>query len=111
MIPTYDEAACRETLEEAGIGITLKGIVRVEYTPMAGGTARCRVVFLASPSDDASLKSVPDEESLGAGWFTLSEMGTLPLRGREVLDLFRYLEGSPLIAPLSLLADEGQPYP
>ena len=56
-------AACRETLEEAGISIRVTGIIRVEHSPRPG-SSRVRVIFAAEPIDDAEPKSIPDEESL-----------------------------------------------
>jgi len=49
---TFEEAAVRETLEEAGVKIKLKGILRVERTVQdseQGVYARMRVVFYAEP--------------------------------------------------------------
>lgn len=103
---TFVEAAHRETLEEAGIPIELTGVVRVEHTPRPDGTARCRVILLASPADDTPPKQTPDSESLEADWFRLDQMPTLDLRGREVLDLFAFLATHPPIAPLSFLRPE-----
>lgn len=103
-------AARRETLEEAGIQIEFDGIIRIEHTAQADGTARCRLVLLAHPADDTPPKSVPDDESLESKWFTLPEVRTLRLRGEEVYDLLRYLSDKPVIAPLSLLAGEGLRY-
>ncbi|MFO0827721.1 MAG: NUDIX domain-containing protein [Phycisphaerales bacterium] len=103
-------AAKRETLEEAGIAVEPHGLVRVEHAPRPDGTARLRVILLAHPVDDTPPKRVADAESLRAAWFTLEEMRSLPLRGGEVLRLFTYLSGDPVIAPLSLLASEGEPF-
>src|SRR4051794_21803157 len=64
---TFAAAAQRETLEEAGIPITLMGILRIEHAATVRGS-RLRAVFLAEPADDTPLKSVPDDESLAARW-------------------------------------------
>ena len=104
---TFVQAAQRETLEEAGISIAVEGVLRVEHSPQADGTARVRVIFLAHPADDTLPKNKPDQESLGAGWFILSELSALPLRGDEVLQIFRYVEQSPRIYPLELINFEG----
>lgn len=103
------DAAHRETREEAGIAIDLGGIYQVQHTPFPDGTCRVRVVFGATPRDDAPPKSAPDEHSLQAGWFTLSEMAELPLRGTEVARLFEAVAGGAPVHPLALLADEGVP--
>jgi len=102
-------AAKRETLEEAGIPIEVDGIVRLEHSPSPHGT-RVRLIISAAPVDDTPPKTEPDEESLGAGWFTLEEMRSLPLRGPDVLEIFSYVEGGGFIAPRSMLAWEGDPF-
>jgi phosphatase NudJ len=107
---SFLEAARRETLEETGISIHLDGIVRIEHSPKADSTARVRVVFLAHPAGSSVPKHKPDQESLGAGWFTLDQMKTLTLRGEEVVELFEYLSKEPFIAPMTMLAVEGLPY-
>src|SRR5262249_43653528 len=54
-----------------------------------------------------SFEKPPDRESLRAAWVTLEELTTFPLRGNELLELFRAVaEGMP-VAPLSLLGREG----
>lgn len=107
---TFAEAACRETLEEAGVDIVLEGIVRVERS-LAFGGARLRVIYLARPADDRPPKSEPDDESLEARFVTLDEMRALPLRGAEVYGWSEYVLGGGAVAPLSLLAPEGAPPP
>lgn len=107
---TFVAAAKRETLEEAGIQIDIDGVVRIEHSPSPDGTARTRVIFLAHPADDTPPKQTPDQESIEARWVSLQEMAELPLRGAEVLDLFRYLSRQPFIAPLTILTDEGAPF-
>src|SRR5262245_43494104 len=84
--PVHD-AACRETLEEAGVPIRITGIIRVEHSPRLAG-ARMRVVFLGEPTDDTPPKTEPDGESLGAAWVGLDELANYPLRGDEVRELF-----------------------
>ena len=96
-------AARRETLEEAGVPVVLEGILRVEHVQREGGSARQRVMFVARPASDAAPKSVPDEESLGAGWFTLDEAAKLPLRGDDVLELLRQVEAGGAVYPMGLL--------
>jgi phosphatase NudJ len=108
---TFAQTAVRETLEEAGVPIALDGVLRVEHTPTADGTARCRVIFLGHPTDDTLPKAVPDDESLRAGWFTLAEAAGLGLRGDEVLSALRYVANGGAVYPLSLLTFEGAPFP
>jgi len=98
-------AARREALEEAGIPIVLEGILRVEHVLRPEGGVRVRVVFAARPGSDAPPKSVPDDESLGAGWFTLAEAAQLPLRGDDVLEHLRQVEDGGPVYPLALLKE------
>ena len=101
----FEEAALRETREEAGLDVILEGIVRVEYRPVPDG-ARMRVLFVARPVDDTPPKSRPDEHSLGARWVTLDELATLPQRGDEIMALVRHVESGGQIFPLSALTSE-----
>jgi hypothetical protein len=65
---TFSTAAIRETMEEAGIDIELKGILGIDYEPHSD-YVRMRVVFYAEPKDfDQLPKSIPDFESAGACW-------------------------------------------
>jgi len=47
----FIEAAIRETKEEAGIDIEIKGVLRVEQN-FQGENARIRVIFYAEPIDN-----------------------------------------------------------
>ena len=102
---TLAEAALRETLEETGIEAILEGILKIQHTP-SGPAARVRALFLARPADDRPPKSVPDEHSLEARWVTLDELARLPLRGPEVLDVFRWVAGGAPVYPLELIGSE-----
>jgi len=109
---TFPQAAYRETLEEAGIGIQIEGLLRVEHRLTKPSSGRMRVVFYGVPIHaDAPLKSKPDGESLRAKWVTVKEMRGLRLRSREVIEWAEYVEGGGVIYPLSLLAGEGEPVP
>ena len=89
-------AAIRETKEEAGIDIELKGILGIEYDPREGNRSnggsyvRMRVIFYAEPIDNTQLpKSLPDFESAGACWCSEEEIkNILKLRGNEVSTLY-----------------------
>ena len=106
---SFAAAAMRETLEESGIPIRLVGVVRVEHSPRREG-ARMRVVFLAEPVDDSPPKDTPDDESLGAEWVSLEELGNLPLRGGEVRELIEHVAAGGAVYPMSVLQPEGMPY-
>jgi phosphatase NudJ len=102
---TLAGAALRETLEETGVPVVLEGLLKLQHTP-AVDCARVRALFLARPADDRAPKSEADEHSLEARWVTLDELARLPLRGPEVLAIFRWVaEGAP-VYPLDLIGDE-----
>jgi 8-oxo-dGTP pyrophosphatase MutT (NUDIX family) len=112
---TFCEAALREGREEAGIDLSLKGILRVEHTPQGGGFNRMRVVFFAEPADpNAIVKTTAqaDEESHCASWVTVAELQTLAaaelLRGNELLNWARYLESGGHVWPLGVMGEEGE---
>merc|ERR1712032_494541 len=103
-----------EAQEEAGISIKLDGLLAIEHTLQSSCDARMRVVFLASPSEpEATVKTVPDDESLGAAWMTVEEPKILAaypppkgLRGRELLHWAMHIEAGGPIAPIEMLQDE-----
>lgn len=107
-------AAKRETMEEAGIDIDLKGILSVEYNPIGKdhkdlSCVRLRVVFFAEPSLrglEQLPKSVPDFESAGACWCTAEEiLGKIKLRGGEPRRWVKYLQEGGAVYPLALLEE------
>ena len=102
---TLAEAALRETLEETGVPIVLEGLLKLQHTPSAHG-ARVRALFLARPADDTPPRTTPDEHSLEARWVTLDELASLPLRGPEVLAIFRWVQGGAPVYPLELFGQE-----
>jgi phosphatase NudJ len=102
---SFQQAALRETREEAGIDVVLEGVLAVEHRP-GPEQARIRVVFLAREKDDTPPKSEPDQHSLAAAFFTLEEMATLPLRGDDVTDWVKKALQGAVAVPLSIL-DEG----
>jgi phosphatase NudJ len=99
-------AARRECVEEAGIPIEIEGVLRLEHTPLVGGGARVRVILVARPRDDSTPKTEADGESLGADWFTISDMRHIDLRGDEVLRYCEHVAGGGRIYPLEVLGDE-----
>lgn len=106
---TLADAALRETLEETGLKVALEGILRVEHNPGVDAT-RVRVFYLARPLGDTTPKQLPDEHSLAARWVTLAELQRLPLRGQEVLEIFRAVAAGAPVAPLDLIVQEGAPW-
>ena len=65
----------RECLEEAGIQVELKGVLRVDHEAQADH-ARMRVIFYAEPvsvEQAQMLKQVADSESEEARWVSIEE--------------------------------------
>lgn len=91
---TLTGAALREVREEAGIDVRLTGVYRCEHTAFDEGV-RVRVIFAAEPADDTPPKSVPDEHTLRADWFTPEEAGSLRLRADEVTALLAMAMAAP----------------
>ena len=109
----FFQAAVRETKEEAGIDVVVKGILRVEHSPQGNSHARMRVVFYAEPVDDEQPpKSEADSESLEAKWVTMDEFLVLGnLRGDELVQWGRYLDAGGRIFPLDVFVDEHDAVP
>jgi len=105
---SFLEAARRETLEESGVPIILDGILGVEHSPHPSGTARMRVIFIAHPANDTPPRPDPNEHSLEAGWFSVEEMRSLPLRSPDLSLLFARMDQGMAIYPFSLLRDESR---
>ncbi|MFM7315703.1 MAG: NUDIX hydrolase [bacterium] len=106
---SFAEAALRETYEESGLNVKLLGVLRFEHSPKAEG-ARLRVIFLAEPIDNTAPKSVPDDESLAAAWVSLSDLTNYPLRSKEVIELFQYVDRGGNISPLNIIQREGMAF-
>ena len=106
---SFQEAAIRETKEEAGVDIELTGILTIEQFPrhsMSRGVPIMEVCvyFVARMTDEGQeVKTWPDYESAGACWVTLEEMCELRLRSESILPLTRQVVSGKPIAPLSLL--------
>ena len=114
---SFEDAARRETMEEAGMEITLKGLLAFEYSPQrrhgAGEAqyyARQRLVFLAAPTHpDRPPKSSPDYESVGAEWVSWPDLeneitsGKRRLRGHEPAVWFAHVANGGVVHPMSLL--------
>eukprot|EP01136_Pigoraptor_vietnamica_P040881 Opistho-1_new@1177 len=107
---SFEQAAIRETLEEAGAHVHLEGVLRVEHTPMPGGN-RMRVIYYARPVDEsAPLKSKPDGESNGARWVSGAEVrGLGKIRGDELPEWIEYVEHGGVIHPMSVMTAEAAP--
>jgi 8-oxo-dGTP pyrophosphatase MutT (NUDIX family) len=120
------QAAIRETKEEAGIDVELKGILRMEYYSEAAsnrnqyGHTRLRVIYYGEPRttaipsttnpDSTTIistrvdgKSLPDFESVGSCWIDVEDLQKMYLRGKEPLKWFNYIKQGGEIYPLSIL--------
>lgn len=106
-------AVLREIREEAGSGLDvhLKGLLFMDQVVTDGQTSESRVrfVFLAEPrgSGASQLKLHEDEHSLGARWFTRSELAGLQLRNRYVIEMVDLAARSPQLLPMSSLRARG----
>ena len=99
-------AAAQQCLRETGIPVVLDGIVRIQHTLREDGKARVRTIFTAYPDSDIAPKTNPDQHSVRAAWVTLDELEQMPLRGREVVDLFRYVAYGGTVYPMQVLGSE-----
>jgi 8-oxo-dGTP pyrophosphatase MutT (NUDIX family) len=78
-------AAVRETAEEAGADIGLRGLLAFDHTWCAlPESMRLRFVFVGYLAALAPLKCRPDHHSRGAAWVARKELPSLPLRHPEV---------------------------
>lgn len=85
----------------------LEGILGIEHRPLPDA-ARVRVIYLARELDDTPPKSIADEHTLGARFFSLDKMRALPLRGDDVLQWVEHALAG-IAAPLSLLDERRLP--
>lgn len=107
---TLHDAAIREVFEETGVPIQLDGVLRVEHTVPpdadADSYARVRILYMGTPLDDTKPKEMADDESLGAGWFTLDEIRRMPLRGAELRALLESVASGRQVFPLDMIGPE-----
>jgi ADP-ribose pyrophosphatase YjhB (NUDIX family) len=102
------DAAIRECREESGVEIALESILRFEQTPM-GSLSRVRAFFLARPTGGA-LKTIEDEHSRRARWFTRAEIDALEIRFPGYLRAIQHVESGGRLYPLELLVTESSPW-
>jgi phosphatase NudJ len=94
-------AAVRETAEEAGIPIGLRGILGIHHDwPMtAPPRARLRFVFAGFPASLSAPKVRPDEHSRGARWVRRDDLRRMPLRHEEVVHWIDRFEHAQSLLP------------
>lgn len=106
---TFTSAATRECDEEAGVKVTLKGILAVEDHP-GKGYDRMRIIFYAEPvTPGVKAKRIPDGETSSAVWVSLPDLeaaadaNSVKLRGYEPLHFFRLVQSGATVYPMALL--------
>ncbi|EGG23544.1 hypothetical protein DFA_05677 [Cavenderia fasciculata] len=122
---SFAQGALRETLEESGVKVELKGILRIDHSPgFRGYPSRMLAYFLAEPIIDQTIemieidnleypkpKASPDHHSLCAKWFTIDQIKQLSveanLRSDSIPNVIAYIESNQPVYPLSMLALEG----
>ncbi|KAI8826694.1 NUDIX hydrolase domain-like protein [Fimicolochytrium jonesii] len=113
------EGAKREVLEEAGVEVEMKGILRVEFQPAhprGRRYPRLRVVFYAEPVPSTPEKpnlpkTLPDYESVSACYVSVEDIEKLPLRGAEPLIWGKYISDGGMIWPMEVLGRGGDAPP
>ena len=101
---SLSQAAVRETKEEAGIDVELKGILTVQFSH---GHGRFRIIYYAEPKDqEKKPKSIPDFESVGACYVTYEQIKQIKLRAPEPLKWIPHLVEGGEIYPLSVFSKE-----
>ena len=95
---TLEDAARREAKEEAGVDVSITGVLAIDNHLRPDKSLWIRVVYLATVAPEAQLKDAPDEHSLKARWLTKEDLDTVPLRGDE---LRRFLAMTSEIKPTS----------
>lgn len=100
-------AAIRETAEEAGIMIGLRGLLGFDHEwSEPRQRMRMRFAFVGYPAMLTPPKRHPDEHSRGAAWLTKEELGRLPLRHPEVMTWIDRYENASALLPCAAY----QPY-
>jgi ADP-ribose pyrophosphatase YjhB (NUDIX family) len=86
------EAAKRETLEEAGMIVEPRHLLRIEHVIPRGQdrqrpTPELWHFYVVAKATGGKLKTVRDEHSLQAQWFRPEQLGSLNLRSHDALEL------------------------
>lgn len=107
---SFLQTAVRETKEETGIDVTIRGVLRVEHTPRGNNHARMRVIFFAEPvNEQQQPKQEADHKSQEARWVTIDEFVALGRqRGPELVQWGRYLSRGGTVYSSQVLGDENE---
>jgi phosphatase NudJ len=90
-------AAMRETMEEAGVAVGLRGLLGFDHS-WSAGTMKLRFAFVGFVAGTTKTKDRPDHHSRRALWLDKSDLRSLPLRDPELVDwIARYESGTPLL--------------
>ncbi|MFL5753369.1 MAG: NUDIX hydrolase [Bacteroidia bacterium] len=83
-------AAQRETREEAGCGVKVKGIFCLKYYPKSIVKEKLHIYY-SGRIISRRLKKKADKDSLAAAWFSYKEIRSLPLRDNllELLAIYK----------------------
>ena len=101
---SLQQAAIRETWEEAGVKVQLRGVLGVQAGHHGSGWRR--IIFYGEPQDEAQLpKTQPDFESAGAVWVSGEEVGALPWRSLSETRWFGHLVSGGAVLPLAMPAE------
>lgn len=104
---TIAATARREVIEEAGVDIGFTGLLYFDEeflrTPQ-GWRNRMRFVFLARMTG-GELKSVEDEHSVCAAWFTESQLHQIRLRSPFILQMVALHRSRPQVLPMTSFHD------
>ena len=98
-------AVIRETAEEAGIPIGLKGILGIDHdwTPGSPPRAKMRFAFVGYAAHHQGVRVTPksraDNHSRGARWATKEQIAKLPLRHAEVMTWIERYERATTLLP------------
>ena len=95
---TLTDAVVREVREEAGVEVSLDGLMYVDHlAASSAGKARFRFVFRAT-AESQRLKTEPDEHSERAEWVERADVRQLNLRNSLVNAMVELaIGGSPLL--------------
>lgn len=94
-------AAVRETAEEAGVLVGLRGLLGFDHSCADGQHRKLRFAFVGYPALWGEPKRVPDQHSRGATWLSKAELQSLPLRHPEVLTWIERYEHASALLPCS----------
>ncbi len=91
-------AAVRETAEEAGLSIGVRGLLGFDHF-VSPARQKVRFAFVGFPDPLTPLKTLGDHHSRGARWMRKESLRDLRLRDDEVLDWIERFERATTLLP------------